>query len=126
MRRVSKRAARVGYDATAEVWPSIIPAWKTWIAFLGSAICDKADDNLDKVANLFTDDDGWGAVIFEPGAGIVILGERWNENEKKLHINTKETLAVKRALERYRPPEPFSYHLFIDNTSAWHGWKRAG
>jgi hypothetical protein len=29
--------------------------------FLGSAICDKADDDLDKVANLFTDasDDGW-------------------------------------------------------------------
>ena len=59
----------------------------------------------------------------------MILGDKFTSAESALHINTKEVLAVKKALPLLAPsvPAKTKVHLHIDNTSAlsWMKHRRA-
>ena len=128
-----RRRAKSGLDdSTTRVWPSIIHPWCEWIAELKqSAFVYSKPHNEIAPFHLFTDasDNGWGAVCFTSNGGSVILGDKFNQRESTLHINTKEILAVKKALPLLAPsvPPKTKVHLHIDNTSAlsWMKHRRA-
>jgi hypothetical protein len=71
---------------------------------------------------LFSDasEKGWGTVLVDDaGAVIGSYGQRWSDAEANRHINALESLALSRAIERFKPSllKASSLDVRVDNTS---------
>lgn len=139
IRRLSKRV-KGDYGTVTTIWPCIIHQWIQW---MDRVSCTRkvipriptSDGTVLLVRALaYTDasDEGWGAVVYTDAEETLIYAGTWTPQEKTLHINVKETLAVKRLLQALPTherrgtatavrPVHWILQLLIDNTStiAW-------
>jgi hypothetical protein len=133
-----RRSAR-SHDLSDNVtiWPSIKPLWLQWIKWLlehGRHIHKEIDN--DHLITAFVDASkvGHGMVIFgldrigteKQLPRILIAGAKWNDQEVLLHINTLETLAIKKLAQllmhvlglTVESQASYIVLTFVDNTSA--------
>lgn len=124
IRRVSKDLANGGkLLETRKVWPCITSLWIDWMIGAAQAATEivAPDGTLPRLI-AFSDasDTGWGAIVFD-GDRISVLAGDWSDAERKLHINQKEFLTIKKMLLTFScdpAPEPRPMDLYVDNTTA--------
>ena len=118
-----RRRSRSGLgDSQTTVWNSIKPVWSRWISALATGCFTWHLEQDLPALTLFTDasQGGWGAVCFTREGRTLIFGDRFSKAERRLHINVKEALAVKKVLPLLVSafPRGADIKLFIDNTTA--------
>jgi hypothetical protein len=108
-------------DSPANVWPSILPQLTRWLTATIDNKPTRPPPRCDSAKwTLFTDSSGsgWGAVLInDTSCETRTVGGRWTLAEK-LHINTKETLALANALRSFDTLLGHdAIRVFVDNTS---------
>jgi len=118
-----RKSVDMDYDAYYEVWPCIRAPWIAWIKLLQTQQYSyRYIDPSTRVVTVYTDasEDGYGIIVFGLDDTRVV-GGKWNDEEKKLHINILELATVRIALRflRLATDEPeIIIDWFIDNTTA--------
>ena len=103
------------------IWPSAYEQLKIWVLH----VCKNPKFMIQKQTHrphvcLYTDASKWGcgAVLIHRGS-IRTFAKNWTDAEQHLSNNTRETLAVKKALEHFTTMTIGSHlTLFIDNITA--------
>lgn len=114
-------------DGPAEIWPSVIPLIRTWATDLLNKPWEKYPRRSKAADNwvVFSDasDSGYGVVLLT-AHGSTIRAAKWDEASLEFHINIKEALALRAALQlttdtikRLRPRVTPNIQFYVDNTS---------
>ena len=105
-------------------WTSCLRNLRTWRdRLLQTPPITHSHTNLGETAVIYTDasDSGHGAVMMTTLGRTQIIANRWSDRDRKCHINVKEAMAVKSALETLDCSGISEIKLFIDNTSVIYG-----
>jgi hypothetical protein len=119
-RQQQMSAGKLGREAPAKIWPTVIPLFQAWIEAIDeSAPRTTAKEVPEQTAILYTDASlwGWGAVFFSPDGRVTSTGAPWEANlAKRANIAELEAIAVFRGLAALATPgEPTEVR--IDNTT---------
>lgn len=120
VRRIQSRG---NLEELANIWPSLILPWRTWLNTTASLSHSKHKAPTG-IVTVYSDasDSGWGVVITDlPPHALTTIGGPWTEAEGALSVNVRELIAFKialRILTSRTLGTPFSIIARIDNTSA--------
>lgn len=111
----------VDLDTTLKVPPCVMKQLQQWIQeILQNPKVILKQSRVINPIKVFTDASsiGWGCVVFD-GANVYTFGDKFSQEERELHINSKELLAVLKTFQKFQHHfQGRAIQLNVDNTTA--------
>lgn len=111
----------VDLDTILKVPPCVMKQLQQWIQeILQNPKVILKQSRVINPIKVFTDASsiGWGCVVFD-GANVYTFGDKFSQEERELHINSKELLAVLKTLQKFQHHlQGRAIQLNVDNTTA--------